>query len=92
MRKEIMVDVIICDYCSHEVPSRTFVKNDGSFQEDYITILNNDICLDCSLEVLSKVSKDISTETFNKIFVKKTTCESFFEAASEKLKEWKEKM
>ena len=44
MKKEFKKDIIICDKCKIQVLERFVFKNDGSYQEDYITLHGKDIC------------------------------------------------
>ena len=50
MKQEFKKDIIICDKCKIQVLERFVFRNDGSYQEDYITIHEKDICNKCIKE------------------------------------------
>lgn len=67
MKQEFKKDIVICDKCKIQVLERFVFRNDGSYQEDYITIHEKDICNKCSLEVLDKLSKHITKDMIEEV-------------------------
>ncbi len=43
-----------CDCCRRYTPPRIMYRNDGSFQSDYISIGEIDLCIQCAARVLSR--------------------------------------
>ena len=62
MKKEVINNIFVCDYCKKDIDIRNVYKNDGSFQKDYVSLHDKDICKHCALEVLYKLSSKIKEE------------------------------
>lgn len=87
MMKTFQKDIVYCDHCNKEIRIRECFRNDGSFQKDYITLHDKDICSSCSLEVLDKLSKTINKENIDKIFEKRKTNNLILDL-EDKIKVW----
>lgn len=68
MKKEVINNIFVCDYCKKDIDIRNVYKNDGSFQKDYVSLHDKDICKHCALEVLYKLSSKIKEEDIEEIF------------------------
>lgn len=87
MKKTFQKELVYCDHCNREIRIREHFKNDGSFQKDYITLHDKDICGSCSLEVLDKLSKNINKENIDKIFEKRKSNNLILDL-EDKIKVW----
>jgi beta-glucosidase-like glycosyl hydrolase len=66
LKKEIINNIFVCDYCKKDINIRNVYKNDGSFQKDYVSLHGKDVCKHCALEVLYKLSSKIKEEDIDK--------------------------
>lgn len=55
--KETVIKTICCDLCRKEIQERTFYKNDGSFQDTYLSINNEDYCFKCAGKILTAYNR-----------------------------------
>ncbi len=79
MKKEVINNIVVCDYCKKDINVRNIYKNDGSFQKDYISLHGKDVCKHCALEVLYKLSSKIKEEDIEEIFKVVKNNEFFFD-------------
>lgn len=58
-----------CDLCGITIPQRMYMRNDGSFQSDFLHMHEQDFCIQCSARILGalyNLKLDTSKESFEK--------------------------
>lgn len=68
MERESKSIDLYCDYCGNKIYVRNVYKNDGSYQKDNIKLLNFDVCRNCSMEILEKLSNEIKEDKIKELF------------------------
>lgn len=71
-KEEVIKEHICCDVCQTKLYRREVYRNDGSYQNDYISVGNIDLCFNCAGKVFDIVFVRNINETELKEAVDKT--------------------